>query len=204
MAISSVVLSRPRTILVHSVLLVLMLLACGLVPARAQGSINIKRDQLEQVKSYQARRQYMILDETPEVKDYRHARETGPTYQINIGPVPGGNAQPGTIVLTPERSTLGQAGFQSQIPAGGFARPGLAPVTLGGHAPAGDVARGGMPGGKPGGGARPLMSIAGKVAQRPAAASYGRYPSSGGNSFDSRFFNTQTKIDLHGTLLPAK
>ncbi len=194
---------RSRTLdsLGNSAFLLLFLMASAFAPAQAQNSVTLKRDQLETVRPFQARRQIQIIDESPEVKDLRRPKETGPNYVINVGPGPASASSGGTVVLTPERSSLTPAGFQSQIPAAGFSKPGLTPVTLGGHAPTGDAARGG----KPGGGARPLMSTSGKLtAQLPPTASaplvYRKTEGPGPSTLDTRF-NTQTKADLHGKLL---
>jgi hypothetical protein len=187
----------------YAAILVLLLLSCTDPPAQAQTSVTLKKGQLEQVKQFQARREYQIIDESPVVKDLRQPKESGPNYVINVGPGPTSSA-PGTVVLTPERNNLAPSGFQTQIPARGFSKPGLAPATMGGHAPTDAVARAG----KQGGGTRPLMSTSGKVAQQSpptatAPASYKKYEGAGSNAFDTRF-TTQTKADLHGKLLPSK
>ena len=87
-----------------------------------------------------------VVDESPEVKDCRRRKEASPNYLINIAPLPGATATPGTIVLTPEQNSLPASGFTSQIPAGGMAPARTLPATtMGGHAPTGAAAAGPRP-----------------------------------------------------------
>lgn len=184
----------------------LLLLAASLPftasPAEAQTVVNIKRDQLEQVKPYNAPRQVYILDENPKVKDLRRAPENSPTYGINIAPLPGVKGQPGVIMLTPERSSLPQSGFQSQIPAGGMIKPKLPGTTMGGHAPIDRV-----PGAPSAQSARPvgLKSVQALRTGKPTTttpATYTPYQTNGGG-FDGRFAqHVQTKAT--GSLINHK
>jgi len=162
-------------------------------PAEAQTVVNIKRDQLEQVKPHTARRQIQILDESPVVTDLRHPRENSPTYAINLSPLGGSNGQPGVIMLTPERSGLPQSGFQSQIPVGGLIKPRLPGTTMGGHAPIDRAAT--MPHAQS---VRPvgIKAVSAAHSGKPASvtpATYSAYQT-GGGGFDSRFAqHVQTK-----------
>lgn len=184
----------------------LLLLAASLpftaAPAEAQTVVNIKRDQLEQVKSHTYRRQIQILDESPLVKDLRQPREIPPTYAINLAPLPGSSGQPGVIMLTPEHSNLPQSGFQSQIPAGGMIKPRLPGTTMGGHAPIDKV-----PGAPSAQSARPvgLKSVQAVRTGKPtisAPATYAPYQTSSGG-FDGRFAqHVQTKAT--GSLINHK
>lgn len=184
----------------------LLLLAASLPftasPAEAQTVVNIKRDQLEQVKSHTAPRQIQILDENPRVTDLRHPRVPAPTYAIDIAPLTGSTHQPGVIVLTPERTSLPQSGFQSQIPSGGMTKPRLPGTTMGGHGPI-DRAPG-MPSTQS---ARPV-GIKSVQATKPsksvatAPATYSPYQSNVGG-FDGRFAqHVQTKAT--GSLINHK
>lgn len=195
------------TLLVKRILQpLLVLLAASLpftaAPAEAQTVVNIKRDQLEPVKSHTARRQIQILDESPIVTDLRHPRENSPTYAINLSPLAGSTGQPGVIMLTPERSGLPQSGFQSQIPAGGLIKPRLPGTTMGGHAPIDRAPS--MPSAQS---VRPvgIKSVSLAHSGKPASvtpATYSPYQT-GGGGFDSRFAqHVQTKAT--GTLINHK
>ncbi len=189
-------------ILLYSMVLLPVYLTLAGAPAQAQNSINIKRDQLEQVEPYHARRHIMIVDECPRVVDYRRPKDNGPNYLINVGPVPSSGGQPNTVILTPEHNGLTQSGFQSQIPAGGMIKPALAPVVMGGHAPVQGLSDGGKSAS-----ARPIMATSARLGQQSPAASapmqYHKYDTAGGNSFESHS-STQTKAKLHGKLINTK
>ncbi|MBU6451995.1 MAG: hypothetical protein KGS72_09480 [Cyanobacteria bacterium REEB67] len=99
--------------------------------ARAQGSVNVKKGQLQQTGWYKSNMQVQIVDDGPIVHDYRTAPAKDPGYQIPIGPagadngripeggIPLGGDGPRQMRLAP--NTLPQSGFGgSNIPARGM------------------------------------------------------------------------------------
>jgi hypothetical protein len=100
--------------------------------ANAQGSVNVKKGQLQQTGWYKSNMQVQIVDDGPVVHDYRTAPANDPGFQIPVGPAGANNGRipEGGIPLGDaggprmpriERNTLPQSGFgSSNIPARGM------------------------------------------------------------------------------------
>jgi len=106
------------------------------LPASAQhanskgGFYNYKPGDLQKVEKRHYKGEIQIIDDTPDVKDFRRPKESGPTYQINLAPLPnsegggvgvngggsGGGRSP-VINLTPTRDgrLLAPAGMESNM-----------------------------------------------------------------------------------------
>jgi len=110
-----------------------LVLSAATSAGHAQGGFTIKKDQLEQVTPYKARRRVDIIDESPIVTDHRKRPEAGPTYQIEIPPLPAGSA--GSVIkISPTSNNLPAAGFGSNIsPNNGAARNRNLPTVEQGH-----------------------------------------------------------------------
>ncbi len=96
--------------------------------AQAQGSVTLKKGQLQQAGWYKSAPQIQIVDDGPIVHDYRTAPQQDQGFQIPIGPagnngripeggIPLGN---GAAMTRMAPSNLPQAGFGSNIPARGM------------------------------------------------------------------------------------
>ncbi|MBX9938962.1 MAG: hypothetical protein K2Y32_06890 [Candidatus Obscuribacterales bacterium] len=169
--------------------------------ASAQGFVKVKKDTLEQVQFYKAPRHIMILDENPRVSDHRRQINQENNILIAIPPLPSG--KPGsTITLSPERNSLPQANFTSNIPAKGLlANQNLTPVRQGGLASA-DVLK--APANQQST-ARPLMSknsttIKHSSPSQYAPAAYPEY-TGGGASFSDGHTTTAVTGKLRQQLL---
>ena len=175
-------------------------------PAQAQTVVNIKRDQLEQVKPFQARRQIYITDETPKVSDHRHPPEASPNYAIFIPPL-ASNAGPGqTILLTPQPNGLPYAGFESNIGAGQKFARALPQVNIGGLSPNPAVRPVGAPGRT--GSSRALTNTQARPVGKPVTSSnqasqYQPYApgNAAGSSINSYSSSAVSKVSLTGRLL---
>lgn len=175
-------------------------------PAQAQTVVNIKRDQLEQVQFYKARRHFYITDETPRLSDHRHPPEASPNYAIAIPPL-ASNAGPGqTIILTPQPNGLPRAGFESNIGAGQKFARALPQVNIGGLSPNPAVRPVGAPGRT--GSSRALTNTQARPVGKPVissnqASQYQPYApgNAAGSSINSQSSSAVSKVSLTGRLL---
>lgn len=105
--------------------------------AQAQGSVTLKKGQLQQAGWYKSAPQIQIVDDGPIVHDYRTAPQQDQGFQIPIGPagnngrIPEGGIPLGSgqnmVRMAP--STLPQAGFGTNIPASGMGPARALPST---------------------------------------------------------------------------
>lgn len=173
-------------------------------PAQAQTVVNIKRDQLEQVKPFQARRHFYITDDTPRVSDYRRPPEVSPNYAIAVPALTPNSGAGQTILLTPQSNGLPRAVFESNIGAGQKFARALPQVNVGGLSPNPAVRPVGAPA-QAGASARALTNIQARPVGKPIASAsqvsqYRPYAPviSGGSAFNSQ---SSTKVSLTGKLI---
>lgn len=92
------------------------------------GTVNLKKGQLQQAGWHKSNLQIQIVDDGPIVNDLRRAPQEDRGYQIPIGPAGGGNRIPeggiplgsGPVQMRVAPNSLPQAGFGSNIPANGM------------------------------------------------------------------------------------
>ncbi|MBK8223441.1 MAG: hypothetical protein IPK73_20710 [Candidatus Obscuribacter sp.] len=107
-----------------------LVLSCG-SEAKAQGSVNLKKGQLQQAGWHKSPLQVQILDDGPVVKDYRTAPANDQGFNIPIAPVGNGGGRipegglpfqtgSGPVMPRMQQSSLPQAGFGTNIPARGM------------------------------------------------------------------------------------
>ena len=97
--------------------------------AQAQNqSVTLKRDALQQVEPFHARKQVQIIDESPIVTDLRRAPQQD-VYNIEVGPGPAGQAPRVFSIKAGGPGSLPFAGTTSNIPAGGMRPVGNLPST---------------------------------------------------------------------------
>lgn len=173
-------------------------------PAQAQTVVNIKRDQLEQVKPFQARRHIYITDETPRVSDYRRLPEVSPNYAIAVPALTPNSGSGQTILLTPQPNGLPRAVFESNIGAGQKFARALPQVNIGGLSP-NPAVRPVRASGQSGASARALTNIQARPVGKPSASvnqlsQYRPYApgTAGGSGINSQ---SSTKVSLTGKLI---
>lgn len=104
----------------------------------AQGTVNLKKGQLQQAGWHKSALQVQIVDDGPIVHDYRTAPQEDKPYQIPIGPaggggripeggIPLGNGGPQQMRVAP--NALPQASFGTNMPARGMAPARALPGT---------------------------------------------------------------------------
>lgn len=153
---------------------------------------------LEQVEFYNHRRKLYIDSDAPDVVDLRRRQKAAPNWVINIPPLQEEPAD-GTAILTPQSNGLSPSGFGSNIPKGGFAKPSLTPVRMGGLSPLDNPNQ--MPAKTPPRGvglAGNSKEIKTSTAARPvgaAQANYANYASNTGSSGSTQ--TTSVRVDSH-------
>ncbi|MDX1987226.1 MAG: hypothetical protein SFV17_11120 [Candidatus Obscuribacter sp.] len=197
--------AKPAQAALPVCLRLLAALTCFFVePAQAQTVVNIKRDQLEQVKPFQARRHFYITDETPRVSDYRRLPEVSPNYAFAVPALAPNNGAGQTIILTPQSNGLPRAVFESNIGAGQKFARALPQVNVGGLSPNPAVRPVGAPA-QVGASARALTNIQARPVGKPMASAsqvsqYRPYApgTTGGSVINSQ---SSTKVSLTGKLI---
>lgn len=186
------------------------LLSAATSEASAQGTVNLKKGQLQQAGWYKSAPQIQIIDDGPIVHDYRTAPQQDQGYQIPIGPagnngrIPEGGiplgSGPAAVRMAP--STLPQAGFGTNIPARGMGPAMALPSTkMGqlGEQYAREQRAAERVNARPIGLGRPTSNVAAPARSVSPAAYTGGYGSgSGGYSGGGGSANTSVRAKLLG------
>lgn len=122
---------KPKYLTVLGAVLGLAVFSQVEASAQNAGSINIKKNQLQQAGWHKSPLQVQILDDGPVIKDYRTAPASDQGYNIPLAPtgnnggrIPEGglpfNTGSGPVTPRIQTPNLPQAGFGSNIPARGM------------------------------------------------------------------------------------
>lgn len=195
---------NPALLFLWALPLALALPLCAQQGAQASPQIVSRNGKpIEQVEFYTHRRKVYIEDNTPDVIDVRRPRQQEDEYVIQVPPMQG--ATPGKkILLTPQSNGLSPSGFGSNIPKGGFAKPSLNPVRMGGLSPLDNpnqmLAKTPPRGVGLAGSSKEMRS---STAARPVGASQADYANYAGNNGASGSMQTTT-VHVGGQLVPSK